>query len=174
VSNFEGLCTLVPVAEGHEDELRDHLERLPDGPRSPMIRVHGTHYARWAIVHLEGRDGGPIRAEPPYLLFAAEFDGDVEEYSRRLCAGLGSDARDIWRHCVGYPGDDPIALAGFLLAHRVGPGYSVVAYADATVERVRAAFALRERLNDFLVRTADLDSRALKYAWQNRFRGWGR
>jgi hypothetical protein len=172
VINRHGLCTLIPVERGREDQLRDRLRRMPIGPRSPMIRVHGTHYARWAIVHLEDAKGRPLEGEPAYLLFASEFDGPVDAYVPRMCAKLGRDAHEIWGHCEGYPGLD--ALPDLLLAHRVKPGYSVIAYPEATVETVRAAFALRERLNDFLVRTATLDSHALHRAWQGRFRGAAR
>jgi hypothetical protein len=171
VSNAGGLCVLAPVAAGREDALRTHLRALPPGPRSPMIRVVGTHYARWAIVRLEDRDGWPLESEPPYLLFAAEFDGERDGYARRLCERLAHDAHDIWMHCEGYPGPDDDALAAFLLAHHVPPGYSVNAYPDATVDRVRAAFALRERLADFLIRAGSLEGEALKRAWEARFRG---
>ena len=171
MSNVQGLCALTPVLDGHADGLRDHLRALPDGLRSPMIRVPGTHYARWAIVRLEGRDGSPLDSEPPYLLFSAEFDGERETYARLACEKLGRDAHDIWRHCAGYPGADPAALARFLLEHHVEPGYSVDAFPDASVERVRAAFALRERLNDFLVRSAGLEGEALRRAFLARFRG---
>lgn len=166
----EGLCTLVPVVPGHERRLRQRVRRMPLGPRSPMIRVHGTHYARWAVVRLGGEDGRALETEPAYLLFACEFDGPIDAYVRRLCAKLGQDAHEIWCHCEGYPGRDGEALARFLLAHRVRPGYSVVAYPGVSVGDVRAAFALRERLSDFLVRTATLDSRALHQAWEARFR----
>ena len=165
----EGLCVLTPVARGRELSLRNTLRDLPAGANSPMIRVPGTHYARWAIVRLEGKDGTPIRSEPSHLLFSSEFDGPLEPYARRLCARLGGDAHTIWGHCEGYPGRDADALATFLLAHRARPGYSVVAYPDASVEEVRTAFALRERLNDFLVRTATLDAPARQRAWTERF-----
>lgn len=170
MTNPDGLCVLTPVADGHEGVLRDHLRALPTGARSPLIRVRGTHYARWAIVRLEGPDGARLAGEPPYLLFASEFDGDRGDYVRRLCERLGRDAHEVWRHCDGYPGADDDALAAFLLEHHVPPGYSVVAYPEATVEDVRAAFALRERLNDFLVRTAELEGAALQRAWLGRFR----
>ena len=171
MSDMTGLCVVVPVAGGREDALRERLRALPTGPRSPMIRVHGTHFARWTIVRLEDRLGRPDPEQPPLLLFASEFDGELEPYVDRLCAKLGREAHDIWGHCEGYPGPDSGALARFLLEHRVEPGYSVVAYPDATVDEVRAAFALRERLNDFLVRAAPLDSHALRHAWLQRFRG---
>jgi hypothetical protein len=174
VKRGEGLCVLTPVRDGREQRLRQTLHDLPTGPRSPMIRVQGTHYARWALVALDGKDGRPIPSEPPYLLFASEFDGPLEPYTRRLCEKLGSDAHTIWSNCEGYPGTDPAALATFLLDHRIQPGYSVVAYPDASVEDVRAAFALRERLNDFLVRTATLEGPALQRAWTRRFRAGSR
>jgi hypothetical protein len=50
----------------------------------------------------------------------------------------------------------------------------VVAYPGVSVDDVRSAFALRERLNDFLIRTATLDSPALHKAWEARFRVGGR
>lgn len=171
--NPRGLCVLAPIAQGQEDALREHLREIPDGPRSPMIRVHGTHYARWTIVRLEGTDGKPLpdSAGPHFLLFSTEFDGELEPYVNRLCRALGQDGHAIWGHCAGYPGGDDAALARFLLDHYVKPGYSVIAYPDAGVDDVRAAFALRERLNDFLVRTWGLDSPTLKRAWIRRFRG---
>jgi hypothetical protein len=171
--NPHGLCVLTPVADGHERQLRDRLRDTPAGARSPLIRVHGTHYARWAIVHLEDRHGRPLAAaaRPLFLLFSSEFDGELEPYVERLCRRLGRDGHEIWRHCDGYPGADDGALARYLLEHSVEPGYSVVAYPDAGVDDVRAAFALRERLGDFLVRTASLDSAALQRAWVGRFRG---
>lgn len=171
MSNADGLCVLAPVAEGREGALRDRLRALPPGPRSPLIRVSGTHYARWAIVRLEDRDGWPLESEPPYLLFSAEFDGERDAYVQHLCDRLGHDAHDVWSNCEGYPGTEPGALAAFLLAHHVKPGYTVRAYPDATVDDVRAAFALRERLADFLVRAGSLRGEALKQAWLARFRG---
>lgn len=165
----EGLCVLTPVRDGQEASLRRTLRALPRGASSPMVRVPGTHFARWAVVALEGRDGKPVPREPSRLLFASEFDEPLERYALGLCERLGGDAHAIWGHCDGYPGGDPPALAAYLLAHRVRPGYSVVAYPDASVEDVRAAFAVRERLNDFLVRTTGLDSPALQRAWTRRF-----
>lgn len=172
--NPEGLCVLTPIAAGREQQLRDHLRGLATGARSPMIRVRGTHYARWALVVLRDKRDDPVPSEPVHLLFASEFDGPLEPYVRRLCVKLGQDAHEIWSHCDGYPGRDAEALAAFLLEHRIEPGYSVVAYPDSSVDGVRAAFALRERLNDFLLRTATLDGPALKHAWEQRFRGGGR
>jgi hypothetical protein len=174
VSNPDGLCVITAVLDGHEQPLTTHLRGLPGGARSPMIRVRGTHYARWTVVHLEGTDGKPLASEPSHLLFASEFDGEVEPYARRLCVKLGREAHDIWGHCEGYPGDDPEALAGFLLAHRVEPGYSVCAYPRASVDDVRESFALRERLNDFMVRASKLEGEALQRAWTQRFRGGDR
>ena len=165
-----GLTVLVPVADGREEELRDHLVRLPTGPRSPLIRVPGTHFARWVVVRFEGKDGRPSSSVAPHLLFASEFDGRLEDYVVALCEGLGTEAHAIWSHCHGYPGEGDGALAAFLLDHHVRPGYSVVAYPGVTVEDVRAALALRDRVNEFVMRARELDPPALQRAWLQRFR----
>ncbi|HEX8074393.1 MAG TPA: hypothetical protein VF545_05380 [Thermoleophilaceae bacterium] len=165
-----GLTVVVPVAEGREDALRDHLVRLPTGPRSPMIRVHGTHFARWVVFRFADKDGRPARSVPPHLLFSSEFDGGLEDYVASLCEGLGQEAHAIWSHCAGYPGEQDGALARYLLDHHIRPGYSVVAYPGVRVEDVRASLALRDRLNEFVMRARELDPPALQRAWLQRFR----
>lgn len=174
MSRYEGLCVLTPVLDGHERPLREHLRGLPIGARSPITRVGGTHFARWLVFRLEGADGRPNESLPPVLLFSCEFDGELEDYARRLCVRLGAEAHAIWSHCEGYPGQDADALAAWLLRHRVRPGYSVVAYPGATLERVRSSIAMRERLSEFVVRSENLDPVALKRAWLQRFRSAAR
>ena len=161
---------LTPVADGRAAELRDHLRSLPQGQGSPLGRVEGTHFARWQVVRLEGSDGEELDTLPPLLVFASEHDGTADEYVARLCESLDRDAHAIWAHCDGYPGEAPGALERYLLDHRVRPGYSVVAYPGVTVAEVRASLALRDRLDEFAVRTRGLDPAALQRAWLQQFR----
>jgi hypothetical protein len=170
----EGLCVLAPIADGHEQALRDRLRALPTGLGSPLAGVPGTHFARWAIVALEDKDGQPLAEPPRQLLFSAEFDGELEPYVAALCVELGAEARAIWSHCAGCPVESDRGLAKYLLEHRVPPGYSVVAYPDATVEDVRASLALRDLMTEFVMKAAALDPPALKRTWLDSFRGVGR
>ena len=169
VINRDGFCALTTVPDSNEGSLRAHLRRLPTGMLSPMIRVPGTHYARWAVVQLRDPAGGRI-PDQTYLLFSAEFDGELDAYLADLLRGLGEDARGIYEQSSWDEGRQ--SLTEYLLEHRVRPGYSVVAYPGVGLDDVRAAFALQERLGDFLVRTSTLDPPALKTAWDHRFRGF--
>lgn len=168
MSDGRGFTALTPIADGRVDDLRDHLRGLPTGPRSPLTRVRGTHFARWAVVAFDGKDGRPQPGVPPHLLFSAEFDGELDAYAAALCRGLGADAHAIWSHCEGYPGEGE--LSDWLLRHRVVPGYSVVAYPGVTADQVRANLALRDRLNEFALKATALDPPALHRAWLQSFR----
>lgn len=167
---YEGLCVLTPIEPDRRVALRDLLRALPPEHSSPFARIEGTHFARFETLRLEGRDGTPVDSLPAYLLFAAEFDGPLDSYLQALIDGLGHHAHTIWGHCTGYPGQDAAALAEYLKQHRIEPGYSVVAYPDPTVDRVRSSLALAQRLHEFVVRGRGLDPVALKRAWLESFR----
>jgi hypothetical protein len=166
----DGLAVLIPVVADEVSELRRHLADIPRGHSSPLARVEGTHFARLQLIRLTGPDGKRIEGEPPYLLFSSEHDGPTERYVAHLCATLHYESHEIWEHCDGYPGHETGALEGYLLRHRVKPGYSVVAYPGATVDDVRTSLALQDRINEFVVRTRGFDGEALREAWLQRFR----
>jgi hypothetical protein len=165
----QGLCALTPVLDGKAPELRAQLHALPRGHGSPLARVEGTHFARWVVIDLEGEDGEPLTPPRAYLLFASEFDGPLKPYVRTLCETLGTQAHAIWSHCKGCP-ETLAELPGYLLAHRIVPGYSVVAYPDASVEHVRSSLALTERLNEFHIHAGGLRPPELQRAWVESFR----
>ena len=165
----EGLCVLAPIADGREQALREHLSGLPAGAASPMARIPGTHFARWAVVAFNGKNGQPLPDPPRQLLFSAEFDGELDGYVAALCTGLGPEGRAIWSHCAGYSGEGDRALGAYLLEHRVPPGYSVVAYPGVTVEHVRESLTLRDRVTEFAMKAGALDPPALKRAWLGTF-----
>ncbi|MEA2374463.1 MAG: hypothetical protein QOD53_926 [Thermoleophilaceae bacterium] len=169
MSEGRGLTVLVPIAQGRVEALRTQLGEMPTGALSPMARVPGTHFARWAIVAFDGKDGRPDPDVAPHLLFSSEFDGAPEAYVAGLCRELGATAHAVWSHCAGYPGDDDGALPEYLLRHRVSPGYSVVAYPGVTVEDVKAGLALRDSVTQFAMGAGALDPAALKQAWLEAF-----
>jgi hypothetical protein len=170
---YEGLCVLAPIADGREAPLREHLSGLPTGAASPVARIPGTHFARWAIVTFIGKNGQPLSDPPRQLLFSAEFDGELDPYVAALCMGLGAEGHAIWSHCAGCPADSEKGLGNYLLEHRVPPGYSVVAYPGVTVEDVHASLALRDRMTEFAMKAGSLDPPALKRAWLDSFPGAG-
>ncbi|HEV2532963.1 hypothetical protein [Phenylobacterium sp.] len=103
----------------------------PGAPPSPFAANTLNHFARFAFIsgpHFNGRVSGdaivaaatsldPLKAQPvdqfptPYLLFAAEFDGQgkdaptaLRDYAEALWATMRQDLQDVFGHCVGFEG----------------------------------------------------------------------
>jgi hypothetical protein len=167
------LSTLVPVLEGHRQQLEMDLETLMQSPAVPP----GTHFARWCVVdHLEM----PKRFGEDYtsfLLFSAWFDGQARDkkdpdaplrhYAAALHEQLGVRAHHIWRHC-GFRDGDAAVFAERLLGHAIEPGASFGGYNGVTVREVRDALKLWGRFHEF-ARESQLRAvrdRALQAAWK--------
>ncbi|HKH76546.1 MAG TPA: hypothetical protein VKA51_06290, partial [Rubrobacteraceae bacterium] len=85
-----------------------------------------------------------------------------------LCARLGPKVCNLWsHHCAGSPqAGEPGVLRGYLLEHRVKPGYSVLGYATAKLPEVLHSLELRTRLEHFFPRAHHLSADELKSAFE--------
>lgn len=166
----EALCVLAEVEAGQEDLLVDDLRRLPDGEASPFGRIEGTHFARWVFVpYLEDRYGYPA-GPSAYLLFSAEFDGGADAFVERLRTQIPDEADTVWGHCRGYRGAaDHGAFQAFLSERAIQPGYSFSGYPNATVEEIRRAADMRDRLIRFAVAHDGADASTLRSGWLEAF-----
>lgn len=146
-------CALTPVADA--DALRAELQRWGDGTGSPFARLAHVHFARFAVIDGLRREvaGQPEDVlQRPLLMFSAFADGDPARLPEAVCDALGEEAHAVWRHCHGYPGDPRTqrhAFLSWLREHRTPATAVFGAYPEATVERVRAALAFRERFRSF-------------------------
>lgn len=158
------LCVLTSVLPDRREALAATLAGLPEGEASPLARVPGTHFARWVVAPSLRRqsDLGPGTA---CLVFAVEFDHrNATEYLEDVRRRLPDEADGVWRHCAGYPG--AARLVTWLLAHRVQPGFSIVAFPAATVAEVREGLALRARLAAFALAAQRTPTEGLREAWR--------
>ena len=137
------LCVLAPVSPGEERSLDAALRRLPEGRDSPFARLDSLHLARLVVIaSLEGRDGAPIEPPQPYVLFAADFDGSLEDSLTALTERLPAVCTTIWGRCPGWPEtDDPAARRRFLREHRVELGFSIAPYRGASVAELRPSLS---------------------------------
>ncbi len=166
------LTVLVPILDGHVDDLRKHLEALPEGDASPVARVPGTHLARWVVIdqvkHMGQRHRD--RLDASRLLFTSNFDGPLDAYLERLRTGLGEDADAIWGHCRGYPGHhDREGFPRWLRAHQLEAALFFAAYGDRTVEQVHSDIDKRARLIEFALGAQGLGAADLKARFLERF-----
>jgi hypothetical protein len=166
------LTVLTPVAAGHEERLRAHLEALPQD-ESPLASLPRTHFARWVIVGQFVREPGQRhedRLHCPYLLFTSNFDGALNSYLDELSERMGAEALQIWAHCAGCP-EDVAGLKAYLLHNQVDTGIFIAAYPHATVPRVRRALEMRRRTIAFAVRSQGLPPAELRQAFVEEFGG---
>ena len=178
VGTAYALTVFTPIAPGHEDELRAHLEGLPEGAGGALARLDQLHTARLQIIdHLvhQGARQKPERLKSNYLVFTANFDGDLDDFLDAICARLAPEADALWGHCAGYPGaSDRAAFKRYIAEHQIHTNLSAAAYATASVSRVRESLALRERVVDFAADAQGLDAAALKERFLNTFAEAGR
>jgi hypothetical protein len=163
------LTVMTPIVPGEEGALRAYLEGLSPQD-SPLARVPGVHFGRWAILTGFVDDPDQPRQErlsTQYLIFTTCSDGPFDAYMDELCAALAPEAGAIWGRCVGCPepaeGD---ALKRYLLHNRIRTGLFVAAYPRATLAAVRSALEQRERTIDLAVRSQGMEPAELKRAFE--------
>jgi hypothetical protein len=164
------LMVLTPIRPGLTDELRAYLEGLDE---SPFDRLERTHFARLMIVpDMPVARGASYRdsLDGPYLLFTANFDGDVDSWLDALAAQLVPEAQEIWGRCIGCPKPaEGAALKAYLWRNQLDSGVVFAAYGQASVAQIRGALDKRARLADFVVRAQDMKPAARRKALLEEF-----
>jgi hypothetical protein len=165
------LCVLAPVIARGARPLDAELRSLPEGSDSPFARLDTLHVARLVVIPaLEGRDGAPLEPPQPYVLFAADFDGSLEDSLVALTEYLPAECATIWGRCPGWPQtDDAAARRRFLREHRVALGFSIAPYRGTSVAEVREALDVRERLTRFAIGAQGLNPVELMEGWRREF-----
>lgn len=167
------LTVMTPVLDGHETALAHYLNTLADGSASPLMKVSGTHFARWALIGDvidEGVGRRPDHLRAGRLLFTSNFDGSLTPYLEELRTGLGEVADQVWTHCSGYPGrGDAGAFATYLRAHQLENSLFFAAYGELKVADVTRNLATRRRMIDFAVRAQKMGAIELQTAFRETF-----
>ena len=168
-----GLTVLTPILTDRVTVLAAHLDTFGPEAASPLARVAGTHFARWVILDDVVYQGGRQRRDhlkASRLLFTSNFDGPLDAYLEAMRTGLGEDADAVWGHCAGYPGRaDAPAFAAYFRNHQVESALFFGAYADRTVDQVRADVAARTRLIEFAMAAQGLPPAELQARFQAEF-----
>jgi hypothetical protein len=164
------LTVVTPIIPSHEERLRNHLEQLSPGRRSPLASLPATHFARWVVFARPAHDGHHETNRPRsyHLLFDSCLDGDRDEYLEAMRTVIGDDVDAVWSHCIGYPGaTDATAFATYFHNHQIDASLFLAAYPQATVADVRTSLELRRQLIDFAVMTQGFDAPSLLAAYRD-------
>jgi len=159
-----GLTILSPIKPddstghkigNHTTAIRRLLIDLPTGTRSPLARVDTTHLARWVVVDDVADEGYPAvedHLKSAYLLFTANFDGDLDAYLDAMAQQIPEVVDGLWKHCVGYPGlTDRTQFRNYMRQCQLKTTFFFPAYPQATLAQVRTALALQRGFVDLFI-----------------------
>jgi hypothetical protein len=140
IGKISALTAITKILPGHADGLRKTLQTLTANNGGLISSLGTIHIVRWVIFDNDTR-----------LLFATNFDGDVEDYMRDFAerAPAGIDA--IWSHCEGYPGArDYPKLRDYILGSAIETTGYYCAYPNATVADINKALDWKAKFDTFL------------------------
>jgi hypothetical protein len=114
-------------------------------------------FARWSLL-----DGDPRMQLP----FESNFNGASDEYLEAFALVVPWGVRGTWSGAYGVP--DPARVGAFQRYTRdanIEPSWYYCAYPEASTKMIRSALELRRRVRGFNARTADLDGKRFREAY---------
>jgi hypothetical protein len=167
------LTVFSPILPGHEEAVRGLIEALPKGTESPLARLEQLHFSRLHIFDelvYQGEPQKPDRLLSAYLVFTGSFDGGLDTFLDDLAERVGVDADEWWSHCVGYPGTaDRAAFKRWIRNDQIPTALFACAHPNESVQDVRDALALRERVLEFAISAQGLEAAELKARFDSAF-----
>jgi hypothetical protein len=154
------LTMLSPIIGGHTHgfvhatTIRTLLARLDQGSESPFARIDTLHVARLVVLddlRIQGIPAAEDHLQSKYLLFVADFDGELAPFLTALASRAGDFVTSIWQHCIGFPGTaDPAAFQRYFTRCQVTSTFPFGAYPTTPLTGVLRALDAQRRLIGFL------------------------
>ncbi len=123
--NAYGLTLLCPILrgspkqcpEGMDDQnysalIRYQLQQLRVSQASPMAKVPNTYLSRLFVLDDVPYQGKPAHLEhlkSNYLVFCADFHGELDEYLNGMWNAIRPEITAVLRYCVGFDRVDSAA-----------------------------------------------------------------
>jgi hypothetical protein len=155
-----GLTILSPIIESdrldicHSMELRWYLGHLPRDHKSPFAQISSTYLARLVVMDDVVFVGAPACEEhlkSRYLIFEANFDGDLDAYLTRLATETPEFVDNVWKHCVGYPGLSNIpAFIAYMKKCQITTTFFFADVNNHTVQQTLQALRTQSALAHFI------------------------
>lgn len=142
----------------HAAAIREVLRQLQlrKGVQSPLVQVPALHMARWVVIDDVRSQGWPAREDhlqSKYLLFTADFDGELNSFLLSLLQAIAIRelVGSLWEHCVGFPGvQNPDEFCRYIKACQIETGLPVAAYGKHTLPEVLRALDVQRRMLGFI------------------------
>jgi hypothetical protein len=173
--NVYGLTTLSPILDdpaaevSHAVALRTYLGKLARDEKSPFAKIDATHMARLVVMDDVVFVGYPAHEEhlkSKYLVFEANFDGDLDTYLRRMANETRDEVEAIWGHCTGYPGlNDAANFVTYMKSCQLTTTFYFADVNDKTVEETLRALEIQSGLATFIERNSEMSPAELQAAF---------
>jgi hypothetical protein len=155
-----GLTILSPIIDdanatpSHDLQIRAYLATLPTGERGPFAIAPSTHLTRLAVMDDVIYVGMPACEEhlkSKYLVWEANFDGDLDTYLTALARTVPIQIDAIWSHCAGYPGTSDIAaFVHYMKACQLETTFYFAAVNDKSLTDALTALQTQRAVTDFI------------------------
>lgn len=150
---IHAIASLIPIKIGEEQALAELLDPLgryyrhPSTEPRPDVYIdfdsgNRTHFARLVILP-DGNRGEDAKR----LLFASNFDGEVDDYLAHVIQ-ITTDLDAIFSKCEGYKGSTHFAK--FIKEHDQTPAVFLMAFPGESVESIKGLIELRQQAEKLL------------------------
>ena len=167
-----GLTILSPIIDdesvtpSHDLQIREYLAGLPTDATCPFALAPYTHLTRLAVMDDVIYVGMPSCEEHlkfKYLVWEANFDGDLDRYLKALAATVPDQINAIWSHCVGYPGTANLdKFLTYMKSCQLETTFYFAAVNDKSLTQTLTALQTQRAVADFVARHRGLPAEQLQ------------
>ena len=134
--------------------IRYALQQLRVGQDSPMSRVPNTYLCRLFVlddVHFEGHPALLEHLRSAYLVFEANFHGDLETWLTGMWNNIRDEIHAVLRHCVGYERvTDAPSLIEYVKKCQITTTFFFVGSTDAPLAEQLKSLYLKQEFSKFV------------------------
>lgn len=164
------LTVFARLEDGKLEHARAAARAWEDEPESPFARLPAVHLGRIVVVEKIERHIRKAFEHGSFLLLSIDYDGELDALFEAMARKIPAQLDALLGACEGWPGaTDAAAVSRWIGDRRVQPGVELIAYPNATVERVLAAIDVHRRVVRFACETQDLAPAALQAAFREAF-----
>ncbi len=165
--NAYALTTLCPILRGviadnskdpfagqsYTAYVRDVLQGLQPNESSPMAKVPSTYFCRFYLLTdlmYGGKPNSYDELMSNYLVFTANFHGELDPYLAGMWTGAEESIKLIWKHCVGFAGvNDAKAFTDYVRKCQVTTTFFFNGSNDESLAQQLKALYLKQELSRF-------------------------
>jgi hypothetical protein len=167
-----GLTILSPIIDdesatpSHDLQIREYLANLPTDASGPFARAPYTHLTRLVVmddVIYVGMPSCEEHLKSKYLVWEANFDGDLDRYLVALANTVPDEINAIWSHCVGYPGTANLdKFLTYMKSCQLETTFYFAAVNDRSLTQTLTALQTQRAVADFVARHRGIPAEQLQ------------